>query len=332
MTVKTDLFRDGSGSGAGFVYAHKAHVLISATLLTHVVQVSVSDSAGNVSAAEVVGIDKDMNVAELLVPGLSLKPLKRAAQQPSVGADVYVVGGSSGALAHGVVTKIGADLSVNGSAYRGLIQTTAPATAASGGSPMVDGNGEVVGQVVADATGHALAVPATSFDAKAAEWAKSDSAMIIGPPLVSATAQSLILPAVGDRKRTVNAAWGGTGWHSGWLQDATYSYGGLTVDIYLDVGATVAIAMSNYKRSLGDAPKQGFSTMGSLSVLGDESTTFQSAPKGTIVYEIVWRDRNCEVVLYAAAAKPVPPGFSMEFAVGLALAQEAPIGANLAGY
>ena len=332
MAVKTDLYRDGSGSGAGFVYGHTAHVLISASLLTHVVAVSVSDAKGNVSAAEVVGIDKDVNVAELLVPGLSLKPLKRAAQQPSVGADVYVAGGTSGALAHGVVSKLGGDLSVNGSTYHGLIETTAPASAASSGTPLVDGNGEVVGLVMADAAGHAFGVPAKSFDAEATAWAKSDAAMIIGPPLVSANAQSLILPAVGDRKRTVNAVWGGTGWHSGWLQDATYSYGGLTVDIYLDVAPTVATAKDGYKFHLGDAPKHGFSPVGSISVLGDEGTSLQSAPKGTIVYEIIWRDRNCEVILYTAAAKPIPPGFSMEFAIGLAIAQEAPIGANLADY
>lgn len=332
MSVKTDLFRDGSASGAGFVYARSAHVLINADVLTHAVEVSVSDAKGNVSAAEVVGIDKDLNVAELLVPGLSIKPLKRAGQQPSAGADVYVVAGPSGALAHGVVTKLGGDLSVNGTSYHGLIQTTAPAVAAINGTPMVDGNGQVVGLVMADATGHAFAVPSTSFDATVSEWAKTDAAMIIGPPLVTATAQSLILPAVGDRKRTTNAAWGGTGWHSSWLQDATYTYGGLTVDIYLDVRTDVLTAKDDYKRRLGDAAKQGFSTMGSISVLGDEATTLQSSPNGTIVYEIVWRDRNCGVVLYAAAAKPAPPGFSLAFALGLATAQEAPIGANLAGY
>ena len=332
MAVKTDLFRDGSSSGAGFVYARTAHVLVSATLLTHAVDISVSDATGNVSAAEVVGMDKDVNVAELLVPGLSLKPLKRAAAQPAVGADVYVVGGSSGALAHGVVTKLGSDLSVNGSTYHGLIQTTVPATTASSGTPLIDGNGDVVGLVMADAAGHAVAVPATSFDAKAAAWAKTDAAIVIGPPLVSATAQSLILPAVGDRKRTANGAWGATGWHSGWVQDATYAYGGLTVDIYLDVRPAIAITMDDYKRALGDAAKQGFSTAGSISVLGDEATALQMSPGGTIVYEIAWRDRNCEVILYAAAAKPVPPGFSMAFAIGLATAQEAPIGANLAGY
>jgi hypothetical protein len=48
--------------------------------------------------------------------------------------------------------------------------------------------------------------------------------------------------------------------------------------------------------------------------------------------EVVWRDRNVEVVVYLSGAAPAPPEVTLQSTLGLAFAQEALVGADLANY
>ncbi len=107
----------------------------------------------------------------------------------------------------------------------------------------------------------------------------------------------------------------------------------MSVDVWLIVFGTIVAGQTDYRDRLADASRNGYSMDGSLpGGFGDESTVFQKRSRGEIVYEILWRDRNCVVIFYMAAATPPPPEFSMTSAITIATAQEKPIAANLASY
>jgi hypothetical protein len=324
VTVKADLFRDGNTSGFGFAYGRTDHILINARLLTHAVAVTASDRSGKSYRADVLGSDTTAGVAELEISGFGGPPLTRAGQEPAVGADVYLPHGPSGPLAHGIVTR----------QDRGLIQTNISAAAPDGGQPLIDGNGQVVGLVEAATDGLAVAIPTAAFDARASGWAKSNQPISIGPPLVTETARSLVLgsPGAGWKRLTGAAYDNGTAWHSAWEWSPTYTYGGMTVDIDLVVFATLDAAPPEIPSDLANATRNGFSPDGSLTGFGDEGMVLQKSTQGVVIYELLWRDRNCVVILYLSAAKPPPPQFSLAAAIGLATAQERPIGASLGSY
>ncbi|HZQ49619.1 MAG TPA: trypsin-like peptidase domain-containing protein [Candidatus Dormibacteraeota bacterium] len=324
VTMKVDQFRDGNASGAGFVYGQSDHILMSARLLTHATALTASDRSGKSYPADAVGADKTADVAEVVVNGLAAQPLKSASQAPSTGADVYVPRSSSRPMAHGVVTRIGS----------GVIETNIPAEASDGGEPMVDGTARVVGIVKAGSSGTVSATVTAAFDGEATAWAKSDSAIAIGPPPVTAPAKLLVLSSIGPSWRALpgSAYDNGTAWHSAWERDPTAQYGGMTVDIYLVVFATISAAPPEIPSRLADAKRNGYSTVGPLTGLGDEGTVLKKATKDEVIYELIWRDRNCVVLMYMSAAPPPPPGFSLSAAMNIAAAQEKPIASNLGSY
>jgi len=337
VSVKASVFRDGTSEGLGFFFGKPGHIVINAHVLTRATSVSITDASGKTFEADVAGIDRPHDIAELLTFDTAPKPLVGAHDAAAVGSEVVVVGNPPGVLTHGVthglVAGTNRELTVDGKSYDKMIQTDAAADPADSGGPMVNFSGELLGMVVAGGSGRAFAIPLPTFDSEVASWAATGNSLGLGPPLVSGSAQSLLLSGVGPSyTRITNEAWGATGWHSAWTKPASYTYGGTAVDIYLEVVSSETRAKTNYQFYLTEANNRGFTNPIAGSGLGDESTAVQHIISTTITYEVIWRDRNCVAILFLGASRPPFPDVSMPTALGLAVQQESPIGANLSDY
>ena len=337
VAVSVTPFRSGAREASGFVYGSSGRILTSAHLVARAVSVSVMDSSGETYSASVMGVDRQTDVAELLVNSLHAKPIAPAKGGPVVGSKILVIDSPVGFLTHdatqGVISGTGEDLTMGTATYRNLIRTGALASAGDTGGPLVDGTGHLVGMVTADDTGHAFAIPVASFSSDAQTWARSSTPMDLGPPLVKASAQSLVLPSIGGGwNQTSSVVWFVTAWHSVWQKSPTYQYGGESIDIYVDVQATPSNAGDSYRSQINYSHGKGFATVGPVDGLADEATALQKVTGSEVAFEVVWRDRNVEVVVFLSGARPAPPEVTLQGTLGLALAQEALVGADLANY
>lgn len=337
VSVKASVFRDGTSEGLGFFFGKPGHVVINAHVLARATSVSITDASGKTFEADVAGIDRPHDIAKLLTFDTAPKPLVGAHDAAGVGSEVVVIGNPSGALthgvAHGLVAGTNKELTVDGKSYDKMIQTDAVADPGDSGGPMVNMSGELVGMVVAGGSGHAFAIPLPTFGSEVASWAATGNSLALGPPLVSGSAQSLLLGGVGPAfTRVTNEAWGTTGWHSVWTRPGSYPYGGTAVDIYLEVLSSESRAETNYQFYVTEATNRGFTNPIAGSGLGDESTALQHIVSKTVTYEVIWRDRNGVAIVYLGASKPIFADVSMPTALSFAVQQESPIAANLSDY
>ena len=337
VAVSVTPFRSDAREGSGFVYGSPNRILTSAQLVARALSVSVMDSSGETYNASVMGVDRQTDVAELQVNSLHAKLIAPAKGGPVVGSRVLVIDSPVGFLTHdvtqGVISETGVDLTVGTATYRNLIRTGAVASAGDTGGPLVNGAGQLVGIVTADDTGHAFAIPVASFSSDAQMWAQSSTPKDLGPPLVKASAQSLVLPGVGGGwNQTSSVVWFATAWHRVWQKAPTYKYGGESIDIYVDVQATPSNAGDSYRSQIDYSHGKGYATVGPVNGLGDEATALQRVNGSEVAFEVVWRDRNVEVVVFLSGAAPAPPEVTLQSTLGLALAQEALVGADLANY
>jgi len=342
VTVKVSVFRGGTAEGSGFVYGKRGFILTNAHVVARALSITVVDSSGVTHSADLIGVDRSGDVAELDVADMETgdaqaKPLKVTNRPTQVGSNVLVIGNPFGLLPNsvtsGLVGGTGRELTIGKTTYHNLIQTDAVANPGNSGGPMVDASGDLIGMVTLGGAGYAFAIPVGGFDSDAKFWASGPRAITLGPPLVTATASSLviagsILPA--GFQGTGNVAWGPTGDHSSYQKAPTYVQGGEAIDSYVDVMASEAQAQSSYKSYVVDAGKGGF-TVVDAPTLGDEATLLQSTSGGQLFYEIAWRDRNVVTLLYWGAALP---NYEISSANTVALAgqEETLIEADLASY
>jgi S1-C subfamily serine protease len=120
--------------------------------------------SGIVLDAEVIRINDEADVALIKLPGSSFKALSlRAAGEPPIGSDVFVVGNPrlkelDASVSKGVVSG---NRSIGGHKY---LQTDAAANPGSSGGPVLDRKGNVLGIISwkfagAEVQGLAFAVP-----------------------------------------------------------------------------------------------------------------------------------------------------------------------------
>jgi len=336
VTVRATVFRDGVSEGQGFLFGGGGHVLTSAHVVAHATKITVVNAQGVTGSAALVGVDKSLDIAELLTSDRKSAPLVAAAGPVAVGTQVVAVGNAYSALSYtvlqGAVTGTGGQLALKSQTLQDLIRTDLVVDPANSGGPVVDMSGRLVGMVVPGDAGHAFAMPPSQFSRQARDWARVDNVVSLGPPLVDKSASSLVLAGVplGGFVQTKSEAWAGAGVHVVYIRPPTYDYGGAAIDLYVDVEPHEADARALF--SVSGSKVSGFSEVASSSELGDQAVFLRRIASGQVAYEVAWRDRNVIVYMYLGSGMPPAPDVSMQTLIGLAVEQNGPIAANLADW
>jgi S1-C subfamily serine protease len=147
-----DLFQIPQGTGSGFVWDTRGHIVTN----YHVIEggntfvVALADQSE--WEAEVIGVapDKDLAVLKIDVPADRLLPMELGNSSGlMVGQTVMAVGNPFGldhSLSVGVVSALGRELSSpGGRTIRGVIQTDAAINPGNSGGPLLDSRGRLVG-------------------------------------------------------------------------------------------------------------------------------------------------------------------------------------------
>jgi len=157
-----DVFRQSltveQGIGSGFVIdADRGHVLTNAHVVdgTDTVRVTLAD--GRRTTAEVLGSDRESDLALLRIDLPDLHVVRFGdSSLVRTGEEVFAFGnplGLSGTMSKGIVSAVNRDSVVlNDGRYPGLLQTDAVISPGSSGGPLVNARGEVVGINAAIAT------------------------------------------------------------------------------------------------------------------------------------------------------------------------------------
>src|SRR5262245_21910402 len=147
-----NVFEVPRGSGSGFVWDTKGHVVTN----FHVVQGgnswSVTLADGKKYEAEVVGTEpnKDLAVLRIQAPATSLQPLERGeSENLVVGQKVLAIGNPFGfdqSLTTGVISALGREIkSMNETTISDVIQTDASINPGNSGGPLLDSSGRLIG-------------------------------------------------------------------------------------------------------------------------------------------------------------------------------------------
>ncbi|MBA4107709.1 MAG: serine protease [Pirellula sp.] len=175
-TVSVDPFmmqHEAEGAGSGAVLDREGHVITNYHVIDGAQQISVTLASNDVYPAELIGGDKEHDIAVLKInaPAEVLFPINLgASEQLRVGQRVYAVGnpfGWDGTMTTGIVSSLNRNLPsrVDGRQMKSLIQTDAAMNPGNSGGPLLDGNARMVGMCVAIAsrtgqnTGIGFAIP-----------------------------------------------------------------------------------------------------------------------------------------------------------------------------
>ncbi len=156
-----DVFSQPAGTGTGFVWDEKGHVVTNHHVITlenngvpiteaGVLQVTLSD--GNTYKAQVIGrsLEYDIAVLQVFAPLERLKPLKlgRSADLEP-GQSVLAIGNPFGldhTLSAGVISAVGREVpTANGRRISQAIQTDAAINPGNSGGPLLDSSGRLIG-------------------------------------------------------------------------------------------------------------------------------------------------------------------------------------------
>jgi S1-C subfamily serine protease len=147
-----DLFQIPQGTGSGFVWDTRGHIVTN----YHVIEggntfvVALADQSE--WEAEVIGVapDKDLAVLRIKAAAEQLQPLERGrSANLAVGQQVLALGNPFGldhTLTAGVVSALGRELrSPGGRVIRDVIQTDAAINPGNSGGPLLDSRGRLIG-------------------------------------------------------------------------------------------------------------------------------------------------------------------------------------------
>ncbi|KAJ9518479.1 hypothetical protein QJQ45_018471 [Haematococcus lacustris] len=163
------------GVGSGFIWDTAGHVVTNAHVIAGSKEVTVTLSDGTVAKAQVVGGDREKDIAVLKLQDLSqeqmssLRPVQLGSSSNLlVGQRVFAVGNPFGldlALSQGIVSGLGREISTGGM-WGGLgaasitngIQTDTAMNPGNSGGPLLDSAGRVVGiaTAIVDPTGRGI--------------------------------------------------------------------------------------------------------------------------------------------------------------------------------
>lgn len=142
--------RTSSGQGSGFVYDERGRILTNAHVVGSAERVTVQLADGRRLQADVLGRDRDTDVA-VLEPdspaGLRAADLGNA-NTLSVGDSVLAIGsplGLAGTVTSGIISAVDREVSLGTGGEQQAVQTDASINPGNSGGPLVDSRGRVVG-------------------------------------------------------------------------------------------------------------------------------------------------------------------------------------------
>ncbi|QDU58754.1 S1C family serine protease [Aeoliella mucimassa] len=151
--------RVGQGSGSGSVIDKQGHILTNAHVIEDARVVEVTLSSGQTYPAEIIGQDREHDIAVLKInaPSDELVPLPLGKSEGlRVGQQVYALGnpfGLEGTLTKGIISSLNRSIEGRtGREMKSLIQTDAAMNPGNSGGPLLDSGARMIGMNVAIAT------------------------------------------------------------------------------------------------------------------------------------------------------------------------------------
>jgi serine protease Do len=146
----------GQGTGSGFVYDSRGHILTNNHVVESAEKIVVSFHDGTEAVATVVGTDAKADVAVIKVENTSYPPLPRGDSSKLKVGELVMAVGSPFELSQSVTTGIISaternEVGIN--EYESFLQTDAPINPGNSGGPLVNMSGEVIGVNSAIVTG-----------------------------------------------------------------------------------------------------------------------------------------------------------------------------------
>lgn len=166
-----------AGSGSGFIWDKKGHVVTNYHVIDGAQGVSVTLHDHKTYAAKIVGDEKrkDIAVLRLVDPPSDLVPIELRPKTPKldVGQKTVAIGNPFGldqTLTTGIVSALGREVrGIGGVTIRDMIQTDAAINPGNSGGPLLDSSGRLIGMNTmifsrsGSSAGIGFAVPATSI-------------------------------------------------------------------------------------------------------------------------------------------------------------------------
>lgn len=199
------------GQGSGFIIDKQGHILTNNHVIDNAQRVEVTLADKHKYKATVVAIDKQHDLALLLVSAPNLVPATLAESNGLiVGQRVYAIGnpfGLSGTLTRGIISAIRSIRTQDGAPIEDAIQTDAAINPGNSGGPLLNSRGEVIGITTLIASGGAdqsagigFAIPINTAKAVLEDFAKygrvrRPSLDIVTLPIGPEIAEQIGLPA-----------------------------------------------------------------------------------------------------------------------------------------
>ena len=137
------------GQGSGFVIDSDGHILTNNHVIAGARQVEVTLWNKKKYRAEVIGADRQKDLAVIQIPAKSLASATLGdSKSLEVGQKVYAIGnpfGLSGTMTRGIISSIRSVRGPEGAAIDQAIQTDAAINPGNSGGPLLNSRGEVIG-------------------------------------------------------------------------------------------------------------------------------------------------------------------------------------------
>lgn len=158
LAVRRDLFSFNvmevpQGTGSGFIWDAAGHVVTNFHVIQSAEAAEVTLADRSTWPAELIGVDRDKDIAVLkIAPGakVTLRPLAVGSSHDLlVGQKVYAIGNPFGldqTLTTGIISALGREIqSVTRRPIQGVIQTDAVINPGNSGGPLLDSDGRLIG-------------------------------------------------------------------------------------------------------------------------------------------------------------------------------------------
>jgi len=139
-----------TGTGSGFVFSSDGLILTNAHVIEKAGRLNVSLLDGNEFSGELVGTDKDTDIAIIKIFGIGYTPVKLGVSGDlKIGQLVIAIGNPLGfqhSVSVGVLSGVGRTMSTpGGQLIDDILQSDAAMNPGNSGGPMINTNGEVIG-------------------------------------------------------------------------------------------------------------------------------------------------------------------------------------------
>ena len=284
--------------GTAFAFDGRTEVITAAHLLPKpLINLVVVDAGGANHSADLLSRD-DQTDAAVLRADSGATPLSAAVHPLYKGSRVYLGGNPTGAaggrVLNGLVSSTDYDGTADGSPVTHAILVSGVVfEAGMAGGPAVDLWGRVIGIVRAGGPDGIVLVPLAGFAAVAKKATADGIHMYIGPPLVTATGDSLILSASSFGTLGAQRSGSKVTFNDGPL-DGDFVDGALWVRVDPTIGTAVA--------SVGDSACLANVTQGWMNLtttqaaIGDGGRLIVGSLYGALIYMQCWSERNVEVI------------------------------------